>query len=448
VLFETGVLDGVRKPGLFENWPVRKYYGADTLWHDYLVFKCRSERSPSASCIAEIQTLASALLPHVQLQRLDDQDDRDIILDGLCWLGMEACISRGLQEGSNRYSIPKRELADLEVDLLSAATYFGCLSLVGDLLDRGCIPAQQNGLLPSPMYVAAWSGRAEMLQIMQEHLPDLEDSPQSSIRSHRKVGPGSLEGAAVRGDMDMVRLALYPPSRKIVTPPGDDNEAKERNSLLIGRYEPGSVPIFSDLYRYIEDAMRKTASPEVYQYLRSFVDPASYKISLGRRRLEREFATKVAAGDLVMVRHLLGIGVDPVGEKMQRPPLVAAVQAGHDDVVDLLLQYDADLNKHTDHHGLLLTAAAHLGSMTMMQKLLDAGAKLGERWDADPLWHALRKEHSAMVELLLRMGAGSARSRSSCFAMALDTGLESMVSILELWGVEEDYSRVTFTPPG
>jgi hypothetical protein len=62
-----------------------------------------------------------------------------------------------------------------------------------------------------------------MLQLLQESLPDFEGTS-GRVRFRGKIGPGSLGGAAIRGDMDMVRLSLYPPSRNL---PSDDDESEE-----------------------------------------------------------------------------------------------------------------------------------------------------------------------------------------------------------------------------
>ena len=69
-----------------------------------------------------------------------------------------------------------------------------------------------------------------MLQLLQERLSEFEhgtpNGPRLNWRS--KPGPGSLRGACVRGDLDMVCLCLYPSSR--VLPEGGD---KEKEMLIL-----------------------------------------------------------------------------------------------------------------------------------------------------------------------------------------------------------------------
>jgi ankyrin repeat protein len=308
-----------------------------------------------------------------------------------------------------------------------------------DLLGQGYDPTQNDDLFPSPMYVAAWTGRADILRLMQEHLPEFEDPDPSKpwVDFLSKIGPGSLLGAAVRGDMDMVRLALYPPSRTI-SPSDDDNDNDEKekrnkkketvpNSMLVLGEMPGSVPVGSKLYAYIKDGMKKTRSPEIYQYLRSFLNQADER----PHAKDYELAAKADAGDIVMVRHLLEIGASPANKQAHAgKPLMYAVRAWHEDVVDLLLECGANPNWRDPHRIVTpLDAAAKSGSMVMLRKLLDAGAKI-KKTHTMPLWYAVKLEHTAMVELLLRKGVGSLRGTGYILEMAQEYGLESMVDLL------------------
>src|SRR5690606_21139305 len=100
-------------------------------------------------------------------------------------------------------------------------------------------------------------------------------------------------------------------------------------------------------------------------------------------------------------------------------------------VVDLLLECGADPNEWGEYRcGTPMTAAAKAGSMVMLRKLIDAGAKVGAK-DEWTLSHAVRMEHTAMVELLLSMGAGTEKAGALSLEMARTMGLESMVELLE-----------------
>jgi ankyrin repeat protein len=274
--------------------------------------------------------VANALLEHCKAQGGDHDLDFDAILDGLCWLALERGTNRpGCRLAWNSWADRNGELSNPGLNLLSAAAYFRCVSMVRDLLGQGYDPVKDNDLFPSPMYLAAWTGQAEILELMQEHLPEFEEiDPGNKWAGYRsKIGPGSLVGAAARGDMNMMRLALYPPSR-IIPPRGDDGEGEKEgtvpNSILVLGQKPGSIPRGPAPYGCISGARYTTQTPEI---------------------------TKT---------------------------------------------------------------------------------------DVYTLRHAIRMEHTEMVELLLRMGAGSERARSRFLDQARDAGLESMVDLFEVVGGARD----------
>jgi ankyrin repeat protein len=438
-LFHTKVLDDAVSKDIFEGWQVRKYYGAETLWHDYLVFRCRNETDESVGRFVEIRNVANALLEHSKAQEGDLTLDFDAILDGLCWLSLERGTKYpGCRQGWD--SSTRSKMSDPDLNLLSAAAYFGCVPIVRHLLGQGYDPVQTNDLFPSPMYLAAWTGQVEILELMQEHLPECEIiEPGNKWAGHRlKIAPESLRGAATRGDINMMRLAIYPPSR-IIPPSGNNageggNEGTVPNSILILGQKPGSIPLGTIPYSCISNARNVTKSPEIYQYLHRFLAEGDAKSDLEKENYY--LALKAAAGDIVMVRHLLDFGARPIDMGgRQGPALTHAIRGWHEDVVDLLLERGADPNERGTYRlGTPLTAAAKAGSMVMLRKLLDAGAEITKA-DAHTLRHAIRMEHTAMVELLLRMGAGSEQVRRRYLDEARDAGLESMVNLLMSWGV-------------
>lgn len=316
------------------------------------------------------------------------------------------------------------------LNLLSAATYFGFQALVRDLVGQGHDPLSDNKLFPSAMYVAAWTGRADILQVLQEVLPHLEepgpDRPYDRFRS--KIGPGSLEGAASRGDVDMVRLALYPPSRNIQPP--DANSTVSGSELVIG-HKPGFIDPGSDLGRYIISGMRLARSPEVYDYLKSFLAD-----NLPSDMVTSHLSLKAGAGDLVMVQHLLDTGADPSPLEgcYTGTPLMHAVKGWHEDVVDLLLEHGADPNHRGDFtRGTILTAAAGAGSISLLRKLLDAGVEIDLKKDAWTGAKAVKKEHTAIVEILMESGVYREHQFRVNIQNAQKDGLDSMVELLERW---------------
>jgi len=112
-----------------------------------------------------------------------------------------------------------------------------------------------------------------MLELFQEHLPELEGLDPALVRSkwRGKVGPASIEGAAIRGDIDMVRLAVYPPSR-----------AAPNSTDFAG--EPfGSVDRRSYTGNALHLAQWATRDVEVYKYLEKFfAEPDDISHSLAK----------------------------------------------------------------------------------------------------------------------------------------------------------------------
>ena len=174
---------------------------------------------------------------------------------------------------------------DPGLSLLPAATYSGCESLVRELLCQGQDTVARSYLFPSPFYIASRTWQAKLLGPMPENLPDFEDpNPTREGADFRfKIGPGSLEGADIRGDVGMARLVLYPPSRAIqpshayITGDGDGAGAgsgsgsvdNTTNPALALGVEPGSVAQDSELGHDIIRSMHLARSPDVYQYLQS-----------------------------------------------------------------------------------------------------------------------------------------------------------------------------------
>jgi len=159
-----------------------------------------------------------------------------------------------------------------------------------------------------PLYVAARTGQADMLQVFQEHLPQFEPSslPHNPSAWRSKIGPGSLSGAATRGNMDMVWLCLYPPSR--IIPDGGD---KGENKMPILGYKPGPVPPNLTLWNYIVDEIRRTRSPKVYRYLMNLLADTP---KFDRGMMNYQLAGMAWAGDMTMVWYLLDIGANPSAE--------------------------------------------------------------------------------------------------------------------------------------
>lgn len=435
MLYHTRLLDCIHYIHDFAHLGHRKHFGADILWHDYLVFRSRAARDEPDNCFGELWTVSHVFSQHYQTRPSECTLGQEEILDKICWLVLDGA---GVV-GWSGWDREDRDPPNLGQDLLSVATYFGCKSLVRDLLQQGHDPAIEYQLFPPAMYIAAFTGQADMLRLLQEHLPDYEAKrPRQHRSAHRqyswrsKIGPWSLYGAARRGDLNMVQLALNPPAAESEAV-GNWETNPDSKSML--KRPPGSVPPSSELGGYIRQAMGHARSPEVYQYLLGFLDPAE----VDPEHKHHELARMAAAGHTDMVRHLLDLGADPSHPKTNKgTALLQAVRASHLDVVDLLLARGADPSAMGwERLRTPLTAAAQAGSMVMLHKLLDAGARVRRTGkDIYTLRQAVRREHTAMVELLLDLGIGTDLGRGIAFKTAEEQGLESMADLLKARGAK------------
>ncbi|PKS08472.1 hypothetical protein jhhlp_004855 [Lomentospora prolificans] len=388
-LFESRLLDTFYPGDLLENWYIRNQHGAEKFWHSYLHYRVRNETDPSVGRLMELGQLARSFCARTS------GADYDATLSALCWMALERGASlKGyrwcwiLQDDREvRLGIPNPGL-----NLLCAAAYLNNMHLAKELLDEGHCATADDELLPSPMQSAAWAGNTDMLVLLQQSLPEFEDSGPRHIYHNTwygKIGPGSLTGAAYRGDMDMIRLAAYPPSRRM-------NQSSDFVDQPFGRVDPYSKPGM-----YINKARWETKNWDVFRYLSSFFRDPWYD------------ATPIMArhafyGNIDMVVHFLDAGLDVNGRDVSNGcPLINAARGCHKDIVDLLLERGADPN-HTvvGYPGSALSGAVRGGSMVILRKLLEYGAR-PDREGRILLNYAVQLEHVEMVELLLEKCFGS-----------------------------------------
>ncbi|MBL8834747.1 MAG: ankyrin repeat domain-containing protein [Alphaproteobacteria bacterium] len=113
-------------------------------------------------------------------------------------------------------------------------------------------------------------------------------------------------------------------------------------------------------------------------------------------------------GNYWFVRNSLIAGVSPnARDAEQRPALLLAAMNGHGAVVEILLQYHAQVNLTDAQRNTALTMAAGRGFVEIVEALIrgranvNAANGVGET----PLFIAARNGHTRVVETLLRGGA-------------------------------------------
>lgn len=399
-----------------ELWQIRKHYGADKFWQCYLAYRIRNETNPEVGRFVEIRQLVENLCCQTEAEY-------EATVDALSWLVLErgTCCPRYRDCWRSMDRGNKPEAPNPGLNLLSAAAYFGYLPLAKRLISDGHCPTSDNDLFPPPIQLAAWTGNTDMLRLFQEHLPEFEEikPPRWGQTWRGKTGPGSIKGAVLHGDMDLIRLAIYPPSRSI--PHNTDFCGQP-----FGHVNPESEPGYS-----LRGALYNVKSWETFKYLDSFFEASILTSETSASLLLARYSE---LGNVEIVRQLLEAGADIHGGKRHNcNPLHIAVRYCQEDVVNLLLERGADPSCHDlQQRGNPLTAAARGGSLAIVRKLLDHGGKLLDWW---PLSHAVRLEHTAMVELLLDHDIDADSSRSIVLKEAISAGLESMVQLLQQRGV-------------
>ncbi|OIW26324.1 ankyrin [Coniochaeta ligniaria NRRL 30616] len=436
-VYQSLLLDHFYAPDVGYLWQIKNHHGAETFWHKYLVQRVLTEKDSAVGRYVDIREVAQQIC-----EELGSGSDLRATVQRLCWLALDGKTTfpgrPRARSSSPREPYDDSPKYDPKLSLLSAAAHFSLMDLVDRLLSEGHCPTSCGDLFPPAMQVAAMDGNANMLERFQQHLPEYEEL----LGFHEwrgKAGPCSVIGAALRGDMDILSLALYPPSRTTI-----------QNKDYAGQVF-GEIGTLSPVGRTLRKAQRRTNNPEMFDFIDKF-----FKESMSVTDLYTELIWYSRAGVISMVRYLLAKGVpvhNPLGyARPVDPPLVEACKGGHDEIVDLLLQHGADPNYGADRMWphTALPMAASSGSLTIVRRLLDHGAcvnELTENLENLPaIWYAIAIEHTQMVELLLARGAnlyagGDVETKTagwmaeSALEMALELGMDSMADILRGHGI-------------
>ena len=143
---------------------IKHHHKTEALWLKYLVWRCRNQKpddSVWAGRYAEIRAVAATLVRHRKTTGEGNGylDDYDVVLEELCritalYRGSTKSRGRaiGRREAGQRWSFAPSENSNRRPkrNLLAAACYFGCVSLVKDLLAQGVITHKHFGIRTRP----------------------------------------------------------------------------------------------------------------------------------------------------------------------------------------------------------------------------------------------------------------------------------------------------------
>ena len=142
------------------------------------------------------------------------------------------------------------------------------------------------------------------------------------------------------------------------------------------------------------------------------------------------------AGHLEVVRLLLEYGANPnIQNEYQLTPLIDASEKGHLEIVRLLLENGADPNRRLHNEDTPLIIASRIGHLEIVRLLLEYGANpnLKNKYGNTPLMLASQKGLLEMVRLLLEHGADpTIKDKYGFFALmyALKQGNNDIVDLL------------------
>lgn len=218
-LFETHLPDDCQGIGTL-SWRLNTQQpNIERMWHKYLVFRTMKEENPligryydlrtvALDCHKEMQKEAEAGVPVPELREVVEQ---------LCWFLLRQGVSLRSDPQSTEFGPNHDAIGTIKADgtilspgpltLLSAAAFLNLHSLVQELLDKGHNP-EEHGLLFAPaMQAAAQAGNIAMLDRLRRHKLDVQ-LVGGQISPYVVYGNWAIIGAAIRGDMDVLRNVL------------------------------------------------------------------------------------------------------------------------------------------------------------------------------------------------------------------------------------------------
>ncbi|KAF6832996.1 hypothetical protein CMUS01_06717 [Colletotrichum musicola] len=414
-LFKTRFLD---KNFHLDLWYFRQNFGFVGLFQAYISFRIRRPPLPDDGRIADLRSICDWLAD-------ETKTDLTLVIDALSkaaigHIGMASSSDNERRKGTKYNDSEILYQKIMRQARFGAAIYLGHVHLAIKFMQEGCCPARDSHVLPSPMFLAAWAGRADMLKLLQEHLPEIEEVQR--YQSHgglfldfrAKTGPGSIEGAAASGSLDMVRLAMFPPSRA------------QPDNFHFDPRQYGRLDTQPRLSACVDRAL-STGSLEIYQYISSFYDPEE-RIRRGLQKVWKH----LTYGHVDVVRYLVDQAVSiNGGEWLDTHHLRSAASESQTEVVDLLLKRWGKPRLVYLSLGPAILTTADVGSLSILRKLLQHyGADVPEHFGREILKSAVRREHVAMVRLLLDRGVCDAKFHAGIADMALEEGLESMADLL------------------
>ncbi|KAM7223120.1 hypothetical protein V8F06_001676 [Rhypophila decipiens] len=310
-------------------------------------------------------------------------------------------------------------------------------------LECGAWEDEGTEILDSPMSFAALGEHVDILLLLQEHQVEYRDYHSDPPRKmsgsggnpykatfewEGKADPGAIVNAAYKGNLELLRLAIWPPSR---------SDQENTNSYLGQMF--GCADRRSNAYRCLMVAKHMTGNWEVYRFLAAFLGHYDKVLELehfdshlkntymaGRElasRLEEDYARQMVDnnrrlenvnlkgtddlwyhqhyGHVDIVRGFFDDGLDPNSLTFS----LEGIDYDPEDMLDLLIErgISIDRSRYINGHGYTFVFTNALsGRFGMVKKLVQVCENLNELDLEKTLSAAMSQEHPAMEMFLLQ----------------------------------------------